>query len=37
MPLNTAVATKARRQALSAAASSELAGYSRGGAGTWFM
>jgi hypothetical protein len=37
MPLNTAVAIKARRHAPSAAASSELAGCCRAGAWTWFM
>src|SRR5579863_6818868 len=37
MPENKAVATKARRQALSAAASSELAGCCRGGPRLWLM
>jgi hypothetical protein len=37
MPLNMAVATKARRHAPSAAASSELAGCCRAEPGTWFM
>lgn len=37
MPENSAVATKARRQALSAAASSELAGGCRNGPRLWLM
>src|SRR5580658_865192 len=37
MPLNSAMPRKARRQALSAAASSELTGCGRAGRGSWLI